>query len=255
MLLAIDIGNTSTKLGCFLNNKLALTHNLKTQEINESSIKNSLLKIADKFPKPTKRIKGICISSVVPHLDKVIASSTQSALNAPVLFVSHKTASLKTSIRNPEKIGADRIANIVAAYAKYAQAAIVIDFGTATTFDYVNNNGEFIGGVITPGIQVFNEILPEKTSKLPKTDLIKTKKIIGQDTVESMQAGIFHGYIGLVNNILDKIRKETKNKKIKVILTGGFSKIISKSINQNVDIIPSLTLEGINIIWNENYCS
>ena len=153
---------------------------------------------------------------------------------------------------DPKQVGADRIVNAVAAYEKYGGPLIIVDFGTATTFCAVSEDGEYLGGAISPGIKISSEALFEKAAKLPRVELINPKKVICKNTVSSMQAGIVYGYIGLVENIVRNMKKELKSSSCKVIATGGLSTLIAGGTD-SIDVVDKfLSLDGLNIIYERN---
>ena len=152
---------------------------------------------------------------------------------------------------NPKEVGADRIVNAVAAFEKYGKELIIVDFGTATTFDYVTGKGEYMGGCISPGIMISSEALFQRAAKLPRVELSKPKSIIAKDTISSMQAGIMFGYAGLVDGIVDRIKAEVKSKP-RVIATGGLAKIIAPE-TRTIDVVDEmLTLDGLRLIYGRN---
>jgi len=152
---------------------------------------------------------------------------------------------------NPKEVGADRIVNAVAAFERYKTDVIVVDFGTATTFDYVSAKGEYMGGCISPGIMISSEALFQKAARLPRVEISRPKTVVGKDTVSSMQAGILYGYAGLVDGIVERIKEEVKSNP-KVIATGGLAKVIADETKSIHVVDEMLTLEGLRIIYNRN---
>ncbi|MBQ3835263.1 MAG: type III pantothenate kinase [Elusimicrobia bacterium] len=258
MFLAIDIGNTNITLGLFkINNNVIDDKPFQIWRIATSKKKTAdeyAIKILDifyysKIDITKEQIQSVAIASVVPSLDNVFADLTKRYFKKDALFISSKNSGgLKFQYSNPEEVGADRIADAVAAYERYKSAAIVIDFGTATTFDCIDKNGCYLGGVITAGPLISAEALTQKTAKLPQVNLSMPAKIIGRTTVEGIQSGLYYGYIGLVKEILHRIKNEMNEDKIKVIATGGLSYLMVKEMEDIEEVIPELTLEGIKLI-------
>lgn len=258
MFLAIDIGNTNITLGLFkmssgkIDDKPFQIWRIATSKkktADEYAIKILDIFYYSKIDITKEQIQSVAIASVVPSLDNVFADLTKRYFKKDALFISNKNSGgLKFQYNNPEEVGADRIADAVAAYERYKSAAIVIDFGTATTFDCIDKNGCYLGGVITAGPLISAEALTQKTAKLPQVNLSMPAKIIGRTTVEGIQSGLYYGYIGLVKEILHRIKNEMNEDKIKVIATGGLSYLMVKEMEDIEEVIPELTLEGIKLI-------
>ncbi len=251
MLLALDIGNTNTVIGVYKNSKLLEHWRLETKKERTSDEFGIFLKELFQFAHLSfSEIKGVVVASVVPPLDFAIERMCQRYLHLKPLWLTYKTRTLiKIKLDHPKELGADRIANAVSGFKKYGGPLIIVDFGTATTFDYISSRAEYLGGMIAPGIAISNEALFEKASKLPHVEIRKPRHAIGRNTIDSMQAGIYFGYVGMVDEIVKRMMKEIRGKKPKVIATGGFTSLIvpdSKTI-QKVD--PFLTLEGLKMIY------
>jgi type III pantothenate kinase len=253
MLLAIDIGNTNIVLGVFKEKNLVTNWRIFTEKdktADEYGI--SILNLFHFSKINPFSISGIIISCVVPPLISVFTQMSEKYFKINPLIVA---PGIKTGLAilydNPHEVGADRIVNGVAAYHKYGGPCIVVDFGTATTFDAISEKGEYLGGSIAPGLYISAEALSEKTAKLPRVEIKRPKNIIGKTTVASIQSGLFYGYIGLIEKIISQMKKELGSK-TKVISTGGIAEEITAQIKMINYHDPYLTLEGLRIIYERN---
>lgn len=254
MLLAIDIGNTNTVLGVFQGE--ALLHNWRLETKKERTADEWGIYLKELFQfKDLKlnQITGVAISNVVPSMHRAMMDlCTKYIEKKPVVIGPDIKIDMPIGIDNPREVGADRIVNAIAAYHRYKSDIIIVDFGTATTFDYISKDGEYLGGLIVPGIGISAEALFQRASQLPRVDIVKPKHVIGKNTIECMQSGIYHGYIGLVDSVIEKMEAEI-GRKTKVIGTGGFSTLIQQDSKTIEETLEFLTLEGLKLIfdWNQ----
>jgi len=253
MLLAFDIGNTTVAIGVFRDTKLIKSWKIKTDRDKTSDEYGTvLLNLFQVSEVPPKKVEAAIISSVVPPLTPVIQDTCRDFFGPEALVVG---PGLRTGMpilyENPLEVGADRIAAAVAAFQKHGGPAIIVDFGTATTFDAISAKGEYLGGAIAPGIQISAEALYLKTARLPRIEIRKPKRAVGRTTVSSMQSGLYFGYIGLVTNIINEVQKEFGTS-AKVIATGGFGGQIAPEVPAINVYEPDLVLEGLRIIFERN---
>jgi len=253
MLVAIDIGNTHTVVGLFQDRNLLfhwrITSNLGRTEDETGAILNYLF---EKEGYDASQVAGVCISSVVPDLTPAyILMSKRYFKTQPVIISNKLKLDLGVKIREPESVGADRLCNAVAAKEKYGKPVIVLDFGTATTFDCINSEGNYVGGIICPGIQTSVDTLHSKAAKLPRVELKFPDNVIGRSTDESIQSGILNGTIHLIEGLTSDIKKEL-GERASVIATGGLASKISPKTNSIDKVDLYLSLEGIASIYYKN---
>jgi type III pantothenate kinase len=253
MLLTIDIGNTNITLGLYNGDELGSRWRLSTNhERMPDEYGLQILGMLNHAGKKIEQLHGICMASVVPPLTGKVTQACRQYLNHDPLVVD---AGVKTGVSvlydNPRAVGADRIVDAVAVQELYGGPACVVDFGTATTFDAISKQGDYLGGAIAPGIGIASEALFMRAAKLPRVDLQRPPAAIGRNTTHAMQSGLLFGYVALVEGMVARFRKEL-GQDMKVIATGGLAEIIAQE-TEVIDVIaPWLTLEGLRIVWNLN---
>jgi len=252
-ILVIDVGNTNTVLGLYQGSSLRALWRLATsreQTADEYGILIHNLFTLEKFP--ASEITGIMIASVVPPLNSVLAEMARKYFKMEPLFLEPGTRTgMAILYETPQEVGADRVADAVAAYEKYGGPCIVVDLGTAITFDVISAKGEYVGGVIMPGIGIAAEALFERTAKLPRVEIRKPDRVIGTNTINSIQSGLFYGAVDAIDGMLDRLCTEL-GKQTKVIATGGQAPLVAGASKYKPTIDSSLTLDGLRIIYQRN---
>lgn len=247
MLLVIDVGNTNIVLGVYRDENLVCDFRISTIK-NKTSDEYalSIMDILNANNIKKSDIKDVIIASVVPDVMHSIENAIKRYLNLkPIVVENNSVLGLEINHDNPQTIGADRIVNSISGIKKYGFPLIIIDIGTAITFDVIDNNGVYQGGSIVPGIGISSEALFMKTAKLPKVELYKPDNVVGKNTVDNIRSGMVIGYIGLIEKLIDEIAKEMSFDSYKVVATGGYASLISKHI-EKIDIIDKyLTLDGL----------
>ena len=253
MILTLDIGNTNIKAGVFNGPELVDYWLISTDRTKSSDEYGILLLNLFAHSKIDPAVDGIIMSSVVPTINFTIEHMCSNYFNqTPMQVVPGIKTGINLKYENPRELGSDRIVNAVAAYELYGGPCIFIDFGTATTFGVVSERGEFLGGAICPGIKLASEALTERTSRLPKIELVKPESVIGRNTVSNMQSGLVYGFIGQVTYLIDCMKRELGAPDAKVIATGGMSRLIASGTDAIDEIDGLLTLKGLRIIYERN---
>jgi len=263
MLLVLDVGNTNTVLGVFGAKPDAQNSGHYGQLIAHWRVSTNKSQTVDEYGVlfrnlfamngiEVSSVQGIVVSSVVPPLDSTLREMCERYFQIKPLFVEPgvKTG-MPVHYDNPAEVGADRIVNSVAAFEKFGGPCIVVDFGTATTFDAVSPKGEYLGGVITPGIGISADALFERTARLPRVDIRKPPRVLATNTVNSLQAGLYYGYLGLIDGILERLMAELGSD-VKVVATGGLASLMGGGSKYIREVDDLLTLDGLRIIFERN---
>jgi len=257
LLLAVDVGNTNIVMGIFdmaQGDGTPLVHSWRLATSRERTVDEyglSSLALLRHENIDVARIQHVVISSVVPPLHPVLDAWVRVYFKAEPLWIEPgiKTG-LKVLLDNPAELGADRIVNAVAGLELYGAPLIAVDFGTATTFDVVNDKREYLGGIICPGLKISAEALFQRASRLPRVEIAEPERLVGKSTVQAMQSGLFYGYIGQVDGILERLLAEYPGSR--VVATGGLAKVIAPSSRFIADVAPDLTLDGLRLLWLKN---
>jgi type III pantothenate kinase len=251
--LVVDVGNTATSFGVFSvpsRGRPLLVHTVDTASLRQRRAASRTLRaVARRLRVTPAHVRGVIVSSVVPAVDRPLRAALRARMKADPHFVSSQASgAVRVRYRNPAEVGADRIVNARAAMALYRGPSVVVDFGTATTFDCITARGEYLGGVIAPGPVISAEALYQRTAKLPRVLLTEPAKILGRNTLESIRSGLYHGYRGLVKEIVSRL-KETLGPKTRVFATGGQAHWILKGVSVVDRHVPHLTLLGLYHLW------
>lgn len=245
MLLLIDIGNTNTHLGLANTRRVLHQTNIPTAAWRRGIARKALNRFVGE-----SRLYGAAVCSVVPDCTPLVCKSVAHLWKISCLEL---TPSNQTEIGvdypNPKTIGPDRLANAVAAKHHFGAPVVVVDFGTAVTFDVVNRRGRYTGGIIAPGLAAMTEYLHEKTALLPRIQIRDIRSVIGKSTEQAMLVGAVHGYRGLVRELIKELKRELRTRQLPVVATGGCGKLIAKGLPEITAVDPLLTLEGLRIVW------
>ncbi len=256
MLLAIDIGNTNITLGLYIGEKLGPSWRLATDhERMPDEYGILLINLFNHARARVEDITGVAMASVVPPLTGKFDQLCRTYLGrTPIIVDSHTRTGVRLRYEDPKEVGADRVVDAVAAHRLYGGPACVVDFGTATTFDAISPEGDYLGGAIAPGIGIAADALFHRTAKLPRVELLRPPSVIGRNTVHSLQSGLLFGYVGLVEGMVARFRAEL-GPSTKVIATGGLAELLATQAACIDVIAPWLTLDGLKIIYDMNCAS
>jgi type III pantothenate kinase len=253
MLLAVDVGNTQTVLGLFDGESLAESWRVATEaERTGDELAALFADLLDLRNRSFEDVSGVCLSSTVPLLVRAYEALAEDHMGVPVLVLGPGT---KTGIpihyEDPREVGPDRIANAVAARERYGSPCIVVDFGTSTNFDAVSAEGEYVGGVLAPGIETSMDALFARAARLTKVDFVQPDSVIGKSTVSALQSGLVYGFAGQVDGIVERMRGELGDT-APAIATGGLAELIAPHSRTIEKVDPLLTLDGLRLVWDLN---
>lgn len=245
MILLFDVGNTHTHLGWANANRVIKQANIPTGDWLIGSTRRHLRRFVGEA-----RPAGAALCSVVPAVSPLVHRELEALWQIPCLELTPKTLTgVGLDYPRPETIGPDRLANAVAAHHRFGAPSVVVDFGTAVTFDVVNRAGNYVGGIIAPGLAAMTDYLHEKTALLPRIKIREIGSVIGKSTEQAMLVGAVHGYRGLVRELLVELKRELKTRRLSVVATGGYATLISTGLPEITAVDPLLTLEGLRLVW------
>ncbi|MBI2925676.1 MAG: type III pantothenate kinase [Verrucomicrobia bacterium] len=245
MILLLDIGNTHTHIGLADDRRVFTQADLKTASWSEGTAAAAIERFVGR-----RKLAGVCFCSVVPRADQHLRQFVERRLGLPLLQLTPATlAGLGVRYPKPETIGQDRLANSVAARHHYGAPVVVVDFGTAVTFDVVDRRGDYVGGIIAPGLSLMTDYLHEKTALLPRIRIREFRRPIGKSTEEAMLVGAVHGYRGLIRELIVELKRELKTRRLPVVATGCYAKLIAAKLPEITAVEPVLTLEGLRLVW------
>jgi type III pantothenate kinase len=249
MILLFDIGNTNTHVGLANPKRVVKQINIPTSAWSTGKAETSLKKFVGK-----NKLEGAAFCSVVPKSTPLVRKTVRDRWNVNMIELAPKTLrGVGIDYPDPKSIGPDRLANAVAVRHCYGEPALVVDFGTAVTFDVVDRKGNYVGGIIAPGLAAMTDYLHEKTALLPKIKIREISSVIGKSTEQAMLIGAVHGYRGLIRGLVAELKRELKTSRLPVIATGGYAELIASKLPEISAVEPNLTLEGLRLVWNLNF--
>ncbi len=249
MIALFDIGNTHTHIGLANSTRVLRHTDVPTRDWRGTAARSA----AARFLKGP--ITGAILCSVAPAVTPMVAKFLKTTYGLPCLQLTSETAlGVGIDYPEPDTIGADRLANAVAVKRHFGAPAVVVDFGTAVTFDVVDKKGNYIGGIIAPGLNAMTDYLHEKTALLPRIAIREIKAVIGKNTEQAMLIGAVHGYRGLIRELVGELKRELKARRVPVVATGGYAKLIAAKLPEVTAVRPLLTLEGLRLVWEAHAC-
>lgn len=251
MILLFDIGNTHTHLGLANERRVFRQNNVLTRAWFDGSAERQIMKFVGR-----RDITGVALCSVVPRSTPLAVRFATKRWRSPVVELNAETiVGVGIDYPKPKTIGADRLANAVAAKHHFGAPAVVVDFGTAVTFDVINRAGDYVGGIIAPGLSAMTDYLHDRTALLPRIKLREVRAVVGKSTEEAMLVGAVHGYRGLIRELLIELRRELKSARLPVIATGGYARLMAAKLPEITAVDPLLTLEGLRLVWEQRHAS
>ncbi len=249
MILLLDIGNTHTHIGLGNASKVTRARDLKTADVIAGNIGPELVRFVGR-----SKLTGACFCSVVPAATAPAqaAMGAESGLTA-LQLTSDTLRGVGIRYPKPRTIGQDRLANALAARHHFGAPVLVVDFGTAVTFDVVDRAGDYIGGIIAPGLAAMTDYLHEKTALLPRIRIREPRAVVGKDTEQAMLVGAVHGYRGLVRGLIGELKRDLRARRLPVVATGGYAKLIARGLPEITAVRPDLTLEGLRLLWHAHH--
>ncbi len=254
MILVVDVGNTHMILGAFEGKKLLASWRLSTiEERSADELGMLLLNFFGHEKLSVEKIDAVIIASVVPPIMYTLEHSIKKYFKMDPMIIGPGTKTgINIRCQNPKEVGVDKIVNAVAGFEMYGGPLIIVDMGTATTFCAISEKGEYLGNVICPGIKISAEALYRKAAKLPRIDLVKPESVIGKNTILSMQSGLFYGYVGQIDYIVNRMKQEMQEDTVKVVATGGLARLIADESKSISEVNSTLTLNGLRIVYERN---